>query len=162
MKDVVILIIGLFCGYTVLGQDQTPPYKQNPNVPLFQLQRVDESVYASTSLKKNQPTVIMFFSPGCDHCIKQFEDMVKNMERFKNTQIVMATYQPMEELAEFNKKYQIEKYPNIVTGRDENYFLPPYYKMANLPYFAFYNRLGKITDVHEGNISIEQMLKKLQ
>ncbi len=162
MKNLTTLFIGLFSACIALAQNEIPFYKQNPDIPLFQLQLVNNSTYSSTALKKNRPTTIMYFSPGCDHCIKQFENMVKNMQQFKDIQIVMATYQPMEELIDFYQKNKLEKYANIIIGRDLNYFLPPYYKMANLPYFAFYNKSGKFTAVHEGNISIEKMLKNLQ
>ena len=104
----------------------------------------------------------MFFSPGCDHCIHQFEDMQKRMKDLKPYNIVMATYQPVEELDAFNRKYQIAKYPNIVTGRDANYFLPPFYQIRNFPYFAFYDKSGKLKGTFEGNMSVDNILKKLK
>jgi thioredoxin-related protein len=125
-------------------------------------QKVGNKKFNSASLKKNVPAIIMFFSPGCDHCIHQFEDMVKRMKDLKSYHIIMATYQPVEELAEFNKKYQIAKYPNIVTGRDANYFLPPFYEIRNFPYFAFYNKSGKLTGVFEGNMSVDNIIRKLK
>ncbi|MBO9571664.1 MAG: redoxin domain-containing protein, partial [Chitinophagaceae bacterium] len=155
MKNLIIILIAFFSFTSASAQYEVPPYKKDKNIPMFELLKVDNSVWSSAKLKKNQPVTIIFFSPVCEHCIHQFEDMVKNMKSLKNVQIVMATYQPIEELAEFNKKYNIAKYTNIVTGRDANYFLPPFYRVTNFPYFAFYDKNGKFKSVFEGNLSVE-------
>jgi thioredoxin-related protein len=144
------------------GQADVPPYKQNKKLPVFEMETVGSGVYSTTKLKKNTPTLIMFFSPGCDHCIHQFEAMKKRMTELKKYQIVMATYQPIDELAEFNKKYEIQKYPNIITGRDANYFLPPFYQISNFPYLAFYDKSGMLITTFEGNMSVDDMLKKFK
>ena len=162
MKNLLVVLTMLFSFGSVVAQEEVPPYKQNKNIPLFTLEQTNKAFYSSSKLKNTQPSIIMFFSPGCEHCIHQFEDMIKGMKSLKNIQIVMATYQPIEELAEFNKKYQVNKYPNIVTGRDVNYFLPPFYHVTNFPYFAFYDKTGKFKSVHEGNLSVENILKKLK
>jgi cytochrome oxidase Cu insertion factor (SCO1/SenC/PrrC family) len=162
MKNIALVLAFAFWFVTVFAQQEDLPYKQNKNIPLFTLEQPDKAIFSSSKLKKTQPTIIMFFSPGCDHCIHQFEDMVKGMKSLKSAQIVMATYQPLEELVEFNKKYQIAaKYPNIVTGRDANYFLPPFYHITNFPYFAFYDKTGKFRSVYEGNLSVANILKRI-
>lgn len=161
MKN-LLFTLSLFFAVAASAQYQVPPYKQNKAVPGFELEQAGNKKFNTTSLKKGVPVMIMFFSPGCDHCIHQFEDMVKRMKDLKNYQIIMATYQPIEELEEFNKKYKISKYPNIITGRDANYFLPPFYQITNFPYLAFYNKNGVLTDVHEGNMTIDNIIKKLK
>jgi len=162
MKHWLLLLATAFTFQMVSAQSQNPPYKQNPNLPSFKLQTVKNGVFTSSKLKKNSPVIIMFFSPGCDHCINQFNDMVKRMNDLKNYQIVMATWQPIEELAEFDKKYSTSKYSNIVTGRDTEYFFPPFYEIGNFPHFAFYNKSGKIIGTHEGNLSIDNILNKFK
>jgi cytochrome oxidase Cu insertion factor (SCO1/SenC/PrrC family) len=162
MKNCLLIMLCFLSLQTAFSQDEVPPYKQNKNIPSFELQQVNNNVFQSSKLKKNVPVVIMFFSPGCDHCIHQFEDMVKRMNDLKKYQIIMATYQPIEELAEFNKKYQISRYPHIITGRDTKYFFPPFYEISNFPHMAFYNKQGKLTGTFEGNMSVDNMLKRLK
>lgn len=162
MKNRLLVIICALGLSSVFAQTDIPPYKQNKNIPVFSLQQVNNSVFSTTKLKKNVPVIIMFFSPGCEHCIHQFEDMQKRMAELKNYQIVMATYQPIEELAEFNKKYGISRYPNIFTGRDTAYFLPPFYQIRNFPHLAFYNKAGKLIYSSEGNMTVDNMLKKFK
>lgn len=158
MKNWFIASLALLFFSVSFAQSENPPYKQNKKLPDFEIETVNKGLFSTAKIKKNSPVLIMFFSPSCDHCIHQFEAMQKKMADFKNYQIVMATYQPMEELAEFNKKYQLQKYPNITTGRDINYFFPPFYEISNFPYLAFYDKQQKLITTHEGNMSVESML----
>jgi len=144
------------------AQSGNPPYKQSKKLPDFEIQTVSNGVFKTAQIKKNAPVIIMFFSPGCDHCIHQFESMKKRMNEFKKYQLIMPTFQPIEELAEFNKKYELQKHPNIITGRDENYFFPPYYEISNFPFLAFYDKNGKLLGVHEGNLSVDKILKNFK
>src|SRR5690606_27650665 len=121
MKNLFLLVLLAVCSHSLFSQVGQPPYKQQKFLPDFELLQADNSKFSSGKLKKGAPTIIMFFSPGCDHCIKQFEDMVKRQNDLKNHQIVMATIQPIEEIQEFVKKYKISSYPNYTVGKDEKF-----------------------------------------
>jgi thioredoxin-related protein len=162
MKHWILALIAVIALKTSIAQSENPPYKQNRNLPSFKLETVNKGMFTSSKLKKNVPVIIMFFSPGCDHCIHQFEDMRKRMADLKKYQIVMATWQPIEELAGFDRKYRVSEYPNIITGRDTEYFFPPFFEIGNFPHFAFYDKNGKLVDTHEGNISIDNILQKFK
>jgi thiol-disulfide isomerase/thioredoxin len=162
MKNWFLLLMALIIGSITFAQTDNPPYKQSKKLPDFEIERVGKGTFKTAQLKKNTPVIIMFFSPGCDHCIHQFESMKQRINDFKNYQIVMPTYQPIEDLAAFNKKYQLEKYPNIITGRDVNYFFPPFYEITNFPYLAFYDKSGKLLGAHAGNMTVDEMLRNFK
>ncbi len=136
----------------------SPAYKKNPVVPAFALMQVDSSTFMQNDLKQ-QPTLIMYFSPTCDHCQHQWADMVKHKDQLREIQIVMATYEPFEEMQAFYEKENIAGYPNIKMGRDEKFVLPPFYRMRSLPYLALYDKNGKLITTFEGNVKIEKMLE---
>lgn len=140
------------------AQNTTPPFKQNPVLPQLFLIQSDSAVLTTADLKK-APTLIMFFSPSCDHCQKQWAEMVKYKEQLKDIQIIMATYQPFEEMVEFYEKEHIAaKWPNIRLGRDVNYKLVPFFAMRAIPYQALYDRNGKLLTTFESNVDIQKML----
>jgi hypothetical protein len=70
----------------------------------------------------------------------------------------MATFQPFNEMKSFYEFYRIGDHPNILIGRDEKYFLPPYYKMQNLPYLALYDKKWQYITHFEGNQKVETIL----
>jgi thioredoxin-related protein len=155
------MLILLFIAGSILANGQnadTPAYQKNPTVPDIYLIQVDSSTLTKENLKQ-QPTLIMYFSPTCDHCQHQWADMVQHKDKLKDIQIIMATYQPFEEMADFYKKEHIASYPNIRIGRDTKFALVPFYRMRSLPYQALYDRNGKLITTFEGNVKVEKMLE---
>jgi thioredoxin-related protein len=146
---------------TVAQSDTTYPYKRFPTVPPFSLLQADSSLLTKAQLKKG-PVIVMFFSPSCDHCQHQVKDMLKRMADFKNTQFVLATYQPFDEMVEFISTYELNKYPNIKVGRDQKFVLPPFYHIQSLPYLALYNKKGDLVNTWQGNVPVDTLLKALE
>jgi thioredoxin-related protein len=146
----------------VLAQQTTPPppgKTQSPNVPAFHILKTDSSgYYTNTDLKKHHATLIMYFSPECDHCKHQTKDLLEEMDKFKNIEIVMASYFSLTEMHEFYKTYQIAKYPNIKMGRDEKYSIPPHYNMHSFPFLALYDKKGDLITTFEGNQKTQTLL----
>ena len=136
----------------------TPAFKKNPVVPSLYLLQADSTTFTQGDVK-HEPTLIMYFSPTCDHCVHQWEDMVKNKEALQHIQIIMATYQPFEEMLDFYKKEMIASYPNIKMGRDEKFGLPGFFRMRSLPFQALYDKNGKLITTFEGNVKVEKLLE---
>ena len=162
MKRWLLLISLLAC---ISGlQSQTPAvsqpgYLRFPTIPPFRLLKVDSSTYfTKDDLKKNRRTIIMFFSPDCEHCKHQTKDILADFAQFKDIEIVMATFQPFSEMKDFYTYFRIADHSNILMGRDEKYFLPPYYKMQSLPYIALYDKKGNYITHFEGNQKVDTLL----
>ena len=160
MKKHLFFLIGILFSLNLIAQDNTPPYKKHPGVPPFNLVHYDGKKITKDQLKKGQPVMIMFFSPKCDHCQKQTKDMLANMNKLKNTQIVMASYEPLADLKAFAIQYKLN-HNNIYIGRDETFFLPPFYKIGALPFIATYDKSGNLVNVHEGNVDMAELIKEL-
>lgn len=161
MKNVFILLLSLtiFSSARAQGVPAEAPYKRFPTLPPFTLLGVDSSTFTRDDLPKHKKTLIMYFSPECDHCKHQTEDMLKEMNRLKGIQIVMATYQPFEEITAFYKNYNLAAHPNIKIGRDIKYFFAPYYQLMNLPYLALYDAKWDLITTFEGNASVDKLVK---
>lgn len=160
MKKWVLFLCSVLAISMAMAQNPAsePPYKRFPTVPPLQLLLKDSSTITKDQVKKNQ-LIIMYFSPTCDHCQHQMEDMIASMDKLSHTQIIMATYNPFEEIDEFVKKYELNKYPNIRIGRDSKYLLPPFYNIRSLPYLALYNKKGDLLTTFEGNVKVAKLLQ---
>lgn len=141
------------------GAAGEPPYKKNPHIPELNLLQVDSTILSSSDLKKNQNTIIMYFSPSCDHCIHQMDEMMGQLDALKHFQIIMATYQPFEEMELFYKKYKLADLHNFKLGRDTKFQLPPFYIIRSLPYFALYDKKGNLVTTFDGNVKVEALVK---
>ena len=139
--------------------DSQAPYLRYPTIPPFHLLRLDSATYLTKEdIKKHHKTMVMFFSPDCDHCKHQTESILAAGKEFKDIEIVMATYQPFDELKEFNTHYRLFEHPNFKLGRDEKFFLAPFYKIRNLPYLALYDKKGDLITTFEGTQKVETLL----
>jgi thioredoxin-related protein len=155
-----ILLSAVLLSLTLRAQTDSlnAPFRRNPIIPPFNLMQVDSTSLTKDKIEKKHNTLIMFFSPSCEHCQHQAKDMIAGMDSLKDVQIVMATYQPFEEMVEFYNKYEIAKYHNIKMGRDTKYFLPPYFRMKSLPYLALYDKKGGLITIFEGNQSVAKLV----
>ena len=163
MKGVMIAALSLFLTHTPRAQTSAnvpvAPYLKNPEIPPFRLLKVDSvHFYTKDDIKKNRKVLIMFFSPECEHCKHQMQDILTDFSKFKDIEIVMATFQPFEEMQTFYTYYRIADHPNILMGRDEKYMLPPFYRMQSLPFLALYDKNGQFITKFEGNQHVDTIL----
>ena len=170
MKTVYLAILALALGHAASAQklpnqpatdsaNANAPFMRFPTIPPIHLLKLDSASYLSKDdIKKNRKTIIMFFSPDCEHCKHQTEAILADFKDFKDIEIVMATYQPFSEMKDFNTHYRIFDHPNIHLGRDEKYTLPPFYRIRNLPYLALYDKKGKLITTFEGTQKVETLL----
>jgi thioredoxin-related protein len=149
----------IFSGNGFAQYDTTVLYKRFPFIPPISLLKSDSTLITKESLKKNRPVMIMYFSPDCHHCQHQIEELIKRMDDFKKIQIVLATYQPMEQLLDFENRYMLKQYSNIQSGRDSKFFIVPFYKIRNLPYLALYDKKGNLITIYEGNVKADTLIK---
>ncbi len=155
----LLLTVGVWGAATAQqanGQKE-PPYKLNPVLPALDLLLPDSSKLTNNALKK-QNTMIMYFSPDCDHCVHQMEDMAKDRKKLASLQIVMVTHQPMESLVWFIKKYDLASYSNIRAGQDYKFNLPGFYAIRQLPYFALYDKDWKLIRTYESNTPVDTLV----
>jgi thioredoxin-related protein len=163
MKKLLPALLLLSCNFLFAQQTTTnesqAEYLRFPTVPPFNLLKVDSTTYLTKDdLKKHHLTMVMFFSPECDHCKHQTKDILEQADKFKDIEIVMATYQPFNEMRDFYKNYRIADHSNIKMGRDEKFILPVFYKIKSLPFLALYDKKGNLITTFEGNQKVDTIL----
>jgi len=156
------LLILLALPFFSLAQEDDAPYLKNPFIPQFSILNTDStSWFTQREIRNGFPVMIMLFSPDCEHCREQTEILVKNMEKLKNTEIIMSTFQPIYKMKDFCSQYKLAKYPNVHVGRDVKYFFGPYYRIRYSPFIAIYNKDHKLVRVFEGGAKIDKLLEAL-
>ena len=169
-KPFLVLLAAVIC-FSVSAQPTVPnqpatdpanaqaPFIRFPTIPPIHLLKLDSSTYLSKDdIKKGHRTIVMYFSPDCEHCKHQTEAILENFKKFKDIEIVMATYQPFDEMKQFDAHYHITDHDNMFIGRDEKFVLPPFYKIRSLPYLALYDKKGKLITTFEGTQKVDTIL----
>lgn len=164
MKKYLILLLLLDSFQSSFAQKDSvfiAPYLRFPKFPPVNLVLSDSSVFNKESFDKKSNVFLMLFSPDCDHCQHETEEILKNIDKFKKTQIIMATWMPFEKMLEFRIKFGLARFSNIIVGHDKGFFLPAFFNVRNLPFLAFYNKKKELISVFEGNMSIPKILEIL-
>lgn len=138
-----------------------PPYRKVRIFPPVKLLLPGNATFTKDDLPKKTPVMMMIFSPMCEHCKQETEEMITSIDKFKKFVIVMATMMPYDSMMSFREKYKLAQYENIIVGQDTQFFLPSFFMITNLPFLAFYNKKGKLISVFEGSMPIEKALEEL-
>ena len=72
----------------------------------------------------------------------------------------MSTTFPFDKMVAFYKKYDLDRFNNIIVGKDLGYFLPTFFNIRNLPFLAFYNKKKELISVFEGALPIEKIIEE--
>jgi thiol-disulfide isomerase/thioredoxin len=166
LKKLFILFAASFIFNCAFSQTDTtqeiPVYIRFPFIPKFTVYKApDSTAFTRDQLHKRKNTIFMVFSPDCTHCQHETEMLTQNISKFKNTQFVMVTYLPWEEMMMFYKVYKIAKYPQITMARDTRFFFPVYFKITNLPSIFVYDKEGKFVKSFEGDVKPQTILDVL-
>ena len=166
MKNLIPLIAFVLFAQAATAQTDSArlaPYKRFPkNIPLKLLLVDSTTSFTRDDLDKKKQVMLMLFSPDCEHCQHETESIIKNIDRFKDIQIVMSTTLPFEKMKEFYTKYELARFSNIVVGNDKSFLLPVYYDIRNLPFLAFYDKKKDLIEVFEGALPVEKVLDIFQ
>jgi thiol-disulfide isomerase/thioredoxin len=160
------LLISLVCFFLVkLSFAQTPAtiqdYKTLP-LPEFTITKAPDSTqFSRGDLAKNKETIIIIFSPDCEHCQRETDSLIANIDLFYKVQIVMASPLDFSDIAKFYKSYRIADYPEITMGRDGSYTLGTYYKVHNFPSIYVYDKNGQYKASFEGSYPVQKVAAAL-
>ena len=166
MKKPGILLALVLISLSVFSQKDTavekPIYIRFPTVPEFTVYKApDSTAFTRNDLHKKMNTIFMIFSPDCEYCQHETQLLLQNIDKFKNTQIVMITYLPYKELIKFYHVYKIAEYPQITMARDTKFFFPVFFKVRNLPSLFVYDTKGNFKKAFEGDVKPDTILAEL-
>ena len=132
------------------------------DMPQFKITQADGKIFKASDLKSGKPTVLIYFSPECDHCQVFMKEFFKKPEGFSKANILMVTYLPVNRVVSFVKEYPVGKYPNITVGTEGMGFLiRDHLGIQNMPFAAVYDKKNKLMNRYERDIPINEILAKV-
>lgn len=156
-----LTVLSLLLGVISINAQTT--IKKTDRIAPFSLKLSDGKTYTPGQLKK-EATVLIYFSPECDHCRHFTKDMLDNYKKlFSNKQVIMITHLSVEEVKNFEKDFDLKNYKNITVGTEERTFVVRnYYNITNFPFVALYNKQGKEVKIFAKSPSFNDIAKILK
>lgn len=120
------------------------------NIPSYKILDADSVYRTPANLKKNQPVMIIYFSPDCGHCQQLMYEIKGQMKDFKNIQVVMISPVDYKLIKGFYRDFGVSAYPNFTVGTEgRTYEVLQYYNVKMTPYIAIYNHQHKLLKAYE-------------
>lgn len=159
MKKLFFSFLVIACCQTVFAQeDTTLLYLRFPIVPPFKIiTMADSTAFTKDDLKKKKATIIMVFSPDCEHCQHETKELIAHIDLFKKAQIVMVSPLEYDYIKKFYEEYKIADYPNIIMGRDPGYYFGTFYKVRSFPSIFLYDKKGNFVQKFDGSVPVEKI-----
>lgn len=130
------------------------PYLKDTELPDFKILETDSATYFHTgSIPTGKRSVLIFFDPGCSHCINFLDKLFPAMDSFKNVNFyMMSVVHDVSKLAKFENDYHIENYKNIkIVGKDVDFFFISHYGIQRFPGAAIYDKHKNIVKLLESD-----------
>ena len=157
-----LILLNFLITFSLMAQPGAAPYTKTKNFPPLNLLLPDSStIYTKANLPKDKSVLLILFSPMCEHCKHETEEMLQHIDDFSKTQILMVTSLPFDSMLSFRNHYQLQNYSNITVAHDPHFFLIPYFNLSNMPFLAFYNKKKQLISVHEGSWPIENVIAEI-
>ena len=75
----------------------------------------------------------------------------------------MMSFLPVDKIAAFENEYKTSQYPNIIAGTEgPGFFVRNYYRIADMPFMALYDKNGNLITSYEKNIPLNELAKRLK
>lgn len=134
-----------------------------PPMPLFRLLLLDSFTQLNTNdIPKGKPSILIFFSPDCDHCQRETKSIVENMDSLQDVNLFFITIDPFGRMKLFNEAYKLYQYKNVVVGRDYTFFFPYQFKGAQPPYTVIYDKYKRMEFVLPAERNAHELIAYLK
>jgi len=138
--------------------DTLQPYQKNTKLPAFRIMMLDSSTVLNTfNIPEGKPVLLFYFGAECDHCQKTWDALVKDIDSLQDYRIYMFSFSPIYQIKKFAEKNKLNKYTNVIVGRDEDLFFPSFYGARSVPYLAVYNKKKKFVTKFDGHVSVKEL-----
>jgi thiol-disulfide isomerase/thioredoxin len=132
------------------------------SLPDFTMQLTNGKMFSAKDLSKSKPAIIIYFAPDCEHCQVLIKSVLKRINEFKKSQIILASFESMQQVIDFEKEYGLRSYPFIKTGIEKPvFFFRYYYHLQNTPFTVLYDKHGKYIISYKKQTPVDDLIKRL-
>lgn len=138
-----------------------PPFRQFSIISPLPMQMYNGQTITKNDLPRNKPVLVFLFSVECEHCAHMTQDILKNIDKFGKTTLLMITPFRLDRMRAWYDEYHIGNYPNIIMAAEPTRQIVYYYDLHNFPGIYIYDKKHRIVADYEGTVKLDTLLKHL-
>jgi thiol-disulfide isomerase/thioredoxin len=164
LKYLVLAVIATILGYIAFKiysgvRHKKEIEKSREVIPFHCLYTLNERHPDLKGIEKRDSYVLVFFSPGCDHCDYEIESIINKADSFSNVIIFLVSDQPVIILKAISERYALHKYPQIEILYSDYQCIKSVYGIILFPTTFIYDRNFRLTKIFRGETSASAILK---
>jgi peroxiredoxin len=127
-------------------------------LPAVSFTRLDGKTINLKELGAGKKTIVIYFSPDCDHCQYEAKAIKAQIDQFSGAVICMITRADSSQAAAFAATYQLEHEPVHICTDHEGAFYRQF-GMVSVPSIFIYDVNGDLKKHFSGEVKIESLIK---
>lgn len=167
LKLFILLVGVIFFGFMVFQIITKINHKKEiaeniKTIPEFTFQTLNGELFTKQSLKKDTPTLFIYYNSECNYCNEEAKMIYENIENLKNIQIIFISFETKENIKLFATNHKLIHHDNIHFISDSQSTFASTFDVNALPCLVIYNKEQQLIEKIKGQIKIETLLKKFQ
>lgn len=127
-------------------------------IPDFNILLTDSAtVFNTAKVPVGKPIVFIFFGADCEHCQEQTNELLKNIDALNMVMFYFVSIDPIDKIKIFQEHYKLERYPNILIGRDYAFSFPKFFEVNTTPFTAIYDKHQKLKVIIKGEAEVSKI-----
>lgn len=160
-----LVVIALLCfmGYKVVSKinHKNKVVQNTKTIPAFSYENIKGGVFTIENLKKNIPTLFVYYNSECEYCNEEAQMIKENMGKLIDFQLVFISFEKLENIKAFATKYHLTTYDNVHFLSDPKASFATTFDVKSLPCLVLYDRTQKLIEKIKGQTKVETLIKKL-
>jgi len=155
-KSLALLMLRLCVG--CLSKDS-----RRPKIEALKVLLIDSATIINTKeIDEERPFALVYFSPDCDECQKETEQIIKHMDILRDYKFYFITGDPFVRLKVFSKFYNIPRYPNIILGQDVERRFSILYQATGTPFTVVFDHKKRLRTIFNGAANMETLISVMK
>ena len=130
-------------------------------IPKFEYQNINGGVFSNANLKKDIPTLFIYFNSECEFCNEEAAMLQKNSRQFAAVQLIFISFEKPALIKAFAAKHQLLSNDNITFLSDSKVSFAATFDVKSLPCLVLYDKNQKLIEKIKGQTKAETLIKKL-
>lgn len=120
-------------------------------------------IYTSKDIPAKKNVLVMMYNPTCGHCQEETMMFMKNLDAFKNTEVLLLADTVMREYIDFfNNTTKVFDTPELKMLLDQSGFIKNTFTYSALPQINIYNKDKKLVKTFISDTPIDSLKPYIQ
>lgn len=156
----LIMIASSFAAsFMAAAQNDTLPYLKNTEMPALTFLNLDSTEFNTFNIPRGDNSVLIYFSPTCDHCEMLTQEIIQHLDSFSKTEFYMISPVDLSVTREFDKKYNVSRQKNMHIYKDAQHLFGTYYGVRYLPFMVIYDKKKQLIKAAEGGMKMSELIE---